>query len=137
GNNNSALDIAVSRSSNPTALDANNWYFYKLDMSEQHESCDYPGNMGYNADGFFFTYNMFKADFFGDYHTQVAAIPQSSIASGSGFTWYSYNQNGFNDRPVTIHDGSSGGPMWFVQDNGSGSIYLNRMDNAISAGAAT
>ena len=121
----------MSKSSNPTALDTNNWVFYSIDMSEPHETCDYPGNPGYNADAFVFTYNMFPGDGSGNYHTEVAELPQSALAAGSGFSYLTFDLSNFNYRPVTMHDSSSGGPMWFVQDQGGGSnkIDLVRVDN--------
>src|SRR5260370_31632830 len=70
----SALDIAVSKTSNPTALDTANWTFYQINTHETNESADYPGNMGYNADAFVFTYNMAPCCGGGDFHTEITAI---------------------------------------------------------------
>jgi hypothetical protein len=112
----SAMDIAVSRTSNPTALDTANWTFYQIDMSETHESCDYPGNLGYNADAFVFTFKMYPVLGGGNHHTEVAAIDQSDLAAGRALGVTKFDMSGFSYRPVTMHDAAPGGPMWFVKE---------------------
>src|SRR5207244_2627886 len=72
-----ALDFAVSKNSNPTALDGANWTFYKIGTESGYDT-DYPGNMGYNADAFVYTFQQFNppgGKLTG--HTLVTAISQS------------------------------------------------------------
>jgi hypothetical protein len=132
----SALDIAVSKSSNPTTLDGSSWTFYQINMSETNESADYPGNMGFNADAFVFTFNMFDLNDNGG-HVEVAALSQASLAAGGNATGLRFDENNtFSRRPVTMHDSSPGGPMWFVTEGGgNNSIDLERIDNILTAPA--
>ena len=54
-----AIDLAVSRSNNPTTLSAGDWAFYKIDVTESGFGGIGLGNIGYNADAVVFTLNMF------------------------------------------------------------------------------
>jgi hypothetical protein len=133
GGNAAALDIAVSKNSNPGTLDSSSWNFYQIDMTEANEHADYPGNMGYNKDAFVFTFNEFDTNDHSG-HVQVAAISQSSLAAGGSLTINRFDVNGFNWRPVTMHDSTSGGPMWFVTEHGNNqSIDLVRIDNILTS----
>ncbi|HSU65925.1 MAG TPA: hypothetical protein VLJ39_03550, partial [Tepidisphaeraceae bacterium] len=44
----SSFDLAVSKSSNPTSLSANDWTFYQINTTQSGFDADYPGNFGYN-----------------------------------------------------------------------------------------
>jgi hypothetical protein len=126
----SALDIAVSKTSNPATLTRADWNFYQITMSEANYNGDYPGNMGYNADAFVFTFNMFGSSG----HVEVCAISQSSLAAkGTTVTSNRFDLNGWSMRPVTMHDSAAGGPMWLVSEGGgNNSINLTRIDNILS-----
>ena len=137
----SALDIAVSKTSNPTALDAANWNFYQIVTTEANTEADYPGNMGYNADAFVFTYNMLGINGVSN-HTQVVALSQSSIAAGGNIGGLRFDLNNhFSTRPVTMHDSSAGGPMWFVEESSGPSsnptLNIVRINNILTAPAVT
>jgi hypothetical protein len=133
----SALNIAVSKNSNPTTLDKSSWNFYQINTSETNEVADYPGNMGYNKDAFVFTYNMYNAGG-GSNHVEVAALSQSSLAAGGNLTINRFDESGFNWRPVTMHDSTAGGTMWFVTEHGDNkSIDLERIDNILSTHTST
>jgi hypothetical protein len=133
-NHTSALNIAVSKNSDPTTLDLSSWNFYTIDMTEANESGDYPGNMGFNADAFVFTFNMFPTNSSGNFHVEVAALSQSSLAAGGSVTVNQFDESGFSWRPVTMHNSSPGGPMWFVTEHGDGqSIDLERIDNILTS----
>jgi hypothetical protein len=132
--NASALNIAVSKNSNPTTLDSSSWNFYTIDMTEANESGDYPGNMGFNADAFVFTFNMFPTNSNGDVHVEVAALSQSSLAAGASVFVNRFDESGFSWRPVTMHNSSPGGPMWFVTEHGDNTtIDLERIDNVLTS----
>jgi hypothetical protein len=129
----SQVDFAVSKTSNPTALDAANWTFHQLGTTEGTAWSDYPGNIGYNHDALVFTWNMM-----GTSHTLVDALSQSDLAAGGSVNYTCFDLNGSSYRPVTMHDSAAGGPMWFVQEgDGNNSINLHRIDNILTAPALT
>jgi hypothetical protein len=129
----SAMDLAVSKNSNPTTLDKSSWNFYQIITSEANEFTDYPGNLGYNADAFVFTLNMFPTGL-GSLHVQVTAVSQSSLAAGGALSYTHFDlSNALNFRPVTMHDSTAGGPMWFVGEHGDhSSLDLERIGNILT-----
>src|SRR5579884_1022503 len=140
----SALSIAVSKTSNPTTLDTSSWNFVPINASEANVAADYPGNMGYNADAFVFTFNMFPTGFPGAWHTEVVAVSQSSLVAGGALTVNRFDMNSpfftesdWSMRPVTMHDSTAGGPMWLVSENHvnpfGNAIDLTRIDNILTA----
>jgi uncharacterized repeat protein (TIGR01451 family) len=127
-----AFDIATSKSSNPTTLTAADWNFYQLVTTEGTYFADYPGNFGYNADAFVVTFNMFGASD----HVQVNAINVNDLASGNPSPQMTQTDmfGTFSVRPTTMHNSSSGDPMWLVAQTGDGShINVWRMDNPLTA----
>jgi hypothetical protein len=132
-----ALDIAVSKTSNPTTLDSSSWHFYQINVGEANEHADYEGNLGYNADAFVFTYNMLDTLDTG-FHVQITAVSQSSLAAGGALSAARIDVNkALSWRPVTMHDSTSGGPMWFVEEHlDNKSIDLERIDNILTATAS-
>jgi hypothetical protein len=140
GGDGSALDIAVSKTSNPTAMDTANWTFYQINTHEANESADYPGNMGYNADAFVFTYNMAPTSSAGNVHTEFTAISQADLAAeGSTVGVTNFDESSsFNFRPVTMHESVAGGPMWFVhQGDGGNTINLIRINDILTSHSVT
>jgi hypothetical protein len=124
-----ALDFAVSKNSNPTALDTANWTFYQVG-SESGYDLDYPGNFGFNADAFVYTLQEFAPTGSGlTSHSLVTAISQSDLAAGGTINGVQFDLSGFSYRPVTMHDSSAGGPMWLVQEGGGTSINIVRISS--------
>jgi hypothetical protein len=127
-----ALDFAVSKNSNPTALDGANWSFYKIGAENGYDT-DYPGNMGYNADAFVWTFQQFNppgGNLTG--HTLVTAMSQANLAANGNIGGIQFDMPGFSYRPTTMHDSAPGGPMWLVQEGGgNNSINLVRVDNIL------
>jgi uncharacterized repeat protein (TIGR01451 family) len=126
-----AFDIATSKSSNPTTLTTADWNFYQLNTTEGTYFADYPGNFGYNKDAFVVTFNMFGASD----HVQVDAINVNDLASGNPTPQLTQTDLGvFSLRPTTMHNSSSGDPMWLVNATGDGShITVWRMDSPLSS----
>jgi uncharacterized repeat protein (TIGR01451 family) len=143
GNNSSVLDLAVSKSSNPTTLTTANWNFYQVNTTEANEFSDYPGNVGYNSGALVVTLNEFDTTTQNVAHVLVNAINMSDLTNGVPQASLHVSQHDFqgaNLRPTTMHDSTSANdPMWFVQEHldASGNpdnhqIDVVRMDNVLS-----
>ncbi|MBI3412149.1 MAG: DUF11 domain-containing protein [Planctomycetes bacterium] len=128
----SAFDVAVSKTSNPSTLSAGDWNFYKITTTESGFDADYPGNFGYNRDGFVFTLNMFGVVSGG--HLQVVAVDANDLANGvtqANLHVYKNDVNDFSVRPTTMHGSVAGDPMWLVTEHGDGtSIDVIKMTSA-------
>jgi hypothetical protein len=148
GNNThlASFDLAVSKDSNPTDLTTNSWNFFKINTTENGGSAnntwdtDYPGNVGYNADAFVFTLNMFAVGNQAN-HVQVVSVNSADLANGVASP-ASFNNdflNGFSLRPTAEHDAKPGDPMWLVQQDPSGtdtSIDVVKMTNVLTNSAS-
>jgi uncharacterized delta-60 repeat protein len=129
----SVLDIAVSKTANPTSLTKNDWNFFRLNTTEDIAPgvspglwADYPGNLGYNQDALVVTFNMF--DTFGFYyHVQLNTIDIHALINGTPLAFGTNvfqqdvtdakgNPVTFGLRPATMHDAKPGDPMWFVAE---------------------
>jgi hypothetical protein len=126
----SYLDYAISNSSDPTA----GFITYQLNTTESDASLgtllnDYP-TLGWNADGFVVTQNMFSAplDSGSFAHVQVVSIDNA----GNAFINDRANGQDFSLSPARMHDASPGGPMWFVESQGGNSLRLVEMTNVFS-----
>jgi uncharacterized repeat protein (TIGR01451 family) len=146
GNNSSVLDLAVSKSSNPTTLKTTDWNFYQVNTTETNEFSDYPGNAGYNGGALVVTLNEFNTTNLNQNvdHVLVNAINMSDLANGvpqANLHVYQSDFKGESLRPTTMHDSTSANdPMWFVQEhiNAGGNpdnqnIEVVRMDNVLSS----
>ena len=122
GNNSSVLDIAVSKSSNPTTLTTADWTFYQMHTSETNEFSDFPGNLGYNAGALVVTLNEFNtANVQNVDHVLVTAVNMSDLVNGvppASLRVYQTDFQGQSLRPTTMHDSTSANdPMWLVQEH--------------------
>jgi hypothetical protein len=123
GNNSSVLDLAVSKSSNPTALTTANWSFYQIKTTEANEFSDFPGNTGYNGGALVVTLNEFNATNLNQTvdHVLVTAINMSDLTNGvpqANLHFYQSDYQGMSLRPTTMHDSTSANdPMWLVQEH--------------------
>jgi uncharacterized repeat protein (TIGR01451 family) len=134
GSGPNALDIATSKSNNPTDLTASNWTFAQITTTEGTKFADYPGNMGYNADALVVTLNMFSGSVISN--VQVTAISTADLAAGSGSPTQTHTDlSGVASlRPATMHSSSSGDPMWLVSETGDGShITVWQMSSPLSS----
>jgi hypothetical protein len=132
----SNLDIAVSKSNNPTTLTSANWSFYQIHTTESGYDADYPGNIGYNHDAVVVSLNMFGTL---TNHVLVTSINSSDLANGVSQSQLHFYKNDLNDgsiRPTTMHDSVAGDPMWFVTEHGDGkSIDVIKMTPVLSSSA--
>ncbi len=128
----SAFDLAVSKSNNPTTLSTADWTFYKITTTESGFDADYPGNVGYNADAFVFTLNMFGVVSGG--HAQIVAVKASDLANGASSPQVAQNDlANFSIRPTTMHDSVAGDPMWFSTEHGDNtSVDVIKMTNVLT-----
>jgi hypothetical protein len=126
----SYLDYAISNSSDPTA----GFSTYQLNTTEFDASLgtllnDYP-TLGWNADGFVVTQNMFSAplDSGSFAHVQIVSIDNA----GNAFINDRADGQDFSLSPARMHDASAGGPMWFAESQGGNSLRLVEMTNVFS-----
>jgi uncharacterized repeat protein (TIGR01451 family) len=145
GNNSSVLDLAVSKSSNPTTLKTADWNFYQVKTTEANEFSDYPGNVGYNAGALVVTLNEFNTTNLNQNvdHVLINAISTSDLTNGVAQAKLHVYQSDFKGeslRPTTMHDSTSvNDAMWLVQEhldtsgNPDGKhVDVVRMDHVLS-----
>ncbi|HEY8746695.1 MAG TPA: DUF11 domain-containing protein [Tepidisphaeraceae bacterium] len=132
----SAFDLAVSKSSDPTALSASDWTFYKITTTESGFDADYPGNFGYNQDALVFTLNMFGVR--GGGHAQIVAVNATDLMNAAPSPQVAKNDlNDFSVRPTTMHDSVARDPMWLVTEHGDNtSIDVIKMSNVLTTSAS-
>src|SRR5262249_25693990 len=111
----SRLDVAVSDGPDPT-LSAGDWTMRRYDVNDHvgaaFDFADYP-KVGYNADGYVFSFNMFPNFGFFD-HVSLLTVRKSELAGfltavPGGFTNFTY-------APALMHGSAPGDPLWFVED---------------------
>jgi hypothetical protein len=133
----STFDIAVSRTSNPTALNAANWAFYQITTTEANFDADYPGNFGFNHDAFVFTLNMFGVAGPPD-HVQVTSVNVNDLVNTvppASLHVFHNDFAGFSLRPTAMHDSATGDPMWLVEEGNNPSINVVKMTGVLSNSA--
>lgn len=135
----SVIDLAVSKTPNPTTLTAADWYFLGLRNDEAGPLwADYPGNLGYNKDALVVTFNMFQDSGSGGAyaHSQIVAIDINSLITGTTLT---AGTNAFitdfasGGRPAAMHDAAAGAPMWIVEQGGGNTVKVTKMTNVLSS----
>jgi autotransporter-associated beta strand protein len=135
----SALDFAVSKSSNPLTLGATDWNYYQIKISNIASEAGYDatalGNLGYNYDAFVFTLNMVTG---ASPHGLVGVVNAADLANGVSQAQLRFTTTdvagGLNLRPTTMHGSVAGGPMWLVQEGGDNtSINVIKMTNVLAA----
>ena len=130
--------IAVSKTSTPATLTAADWNFYAISTSEMGYDADFPGNVGYNADAFVFTLNMFAVAA-GSNHVLITTVNATDLANGvsqASLQTFHNDFSGFSLRPATMHGSISGDPLWFVTEHGNNtSIDVVKMENVLSNSA--
>jgi hypothetical protein len=118
------LDVAISRSDNPTTLGSAAWDFYRYNVNDGvggFDFADYP-KLGYNADGYVFSFNMFPNLGFFD-HVSTLAIRYSDRVGFFNAVPGGFNR--FTFAPATVHGANPGDPMWFVEDGHLGGAANN------------
>lgn len=140
--------FAVSNNSDPTTA-ADFTEMHSIDMTgNTGVFADYP-RIGWNADGYFVSFNMFTTGIFGGSydHASIIAIGKSSVTDQNNATFtYTQTNLGFPNftlAPATMHGSSSGDPMYFVEEhlnsrgNTTGKIDVVAMRDALTTPSFT
>jgi hypothetical protein len=144
GSDDSQIDLAISKSSDPKSLTANDWTFSKIVTTEAGFSTDYPGNLGYNDGAVVMTLNMFN-DTGGPNHVEVVSIDMNALANGQPLVANTNvfqsdinpgpGQPAFSLRPTAMQGSTNpNDPMWLVGEAGdNASINVMEMTNILSS----
>jgi hypothetical protein len=132
----SRLDFAISKTSNPATLTTADWDMARFNTDEGPGSgrfSDYP-KIGYNADGFVVSFNMFITSIT---YAHVSTLSITNALTSPGMKVVPGGTSRFTLAPASMHSTSPGDPMWFVTDGHGSSagstITVFRMDNPFSA----
>ena len=126
----SRFDFAVSIDSNP--LDG--FTLARYDMNDGvggFDFADYP-RIGYNADAYVVSFNMFPAGLPRD-HVDTLAIDKNTLAGHR--VMVPGGSANFTMAPASMHDSQPGDPMWFVESSselGGNTIGIVEMTNVLS-----
>jgi hypothetical protein len=128
------VDIAVSNSSDPTQGFGE---IHQIEVDEGGLYWSDNGKIGYNADAYVFTGNMYPFGSQGAYHEQVLTIAKSTVLdqNNSTLTTNQVDLSGYVSLiPARMHGATTGGPMWLVMTYGSAAseVIVTRMDNVLS-----
>jgi hypothetical protein len=133
------LDFAISKTSTPT-LAASDWNFFQYDTNDKINFAitfsDYP-KIGYNADGYVVSFNMFDATTPNGGYDHESIIGIANDGTSGGIRRMPVSANDFTLAPASMHGSAPGAPMWFVTSAGTnGSINVIRLNNPFAATAA-
>jgi hypothetical protein len=118
------FDFAVSNDSDPH----DGWNIYRYDMNDGTASsllADYP-KMGYNADAYFISFNMFTTGFS---HVDILSIDKSTLDGYRNIV--PGGASNMTLVPAVMHDANPGDPEWLVE-SGSNSVKIVQMTNYLS-----
>jgi hypothetical protein len=128
--NRSRLDFAVSNTSNP--LDGFQLRRFNLDDGlNGFDFADYP-RIGYNADAYVLTFNMFPQLAYRD-HVNTLAIDKNSLVGHR--VQVPGGAANFTMAPASMHDAQPSDPMWFTEsasEYGGNTIGVVQMSNVLS-----
>ncbi|MBI5709673.1 MAG: hypothetical protein HZC42_05105 [Candidatus Eisenbacteria bacterium] len=118
------LDIAVSKSSNPTSSGPSDWFFYRVLTTEvvggARYGGDYPG-LGFDGQNLYVTYNMYFMPGFAFFkNCQIIVLDKAALISGTAiarsvFTPDGYGA-GFTLQPATVIGASSPGSVAYFAE---------------------
>ncbi len=122
GTQDSFLNLAVSRSSDPAGSGQDQWFFYRINITEvtpgNRLGGDYPG-LGIDRQALYLTYNMFPLPITGSpLNTQIIAIKKADIIQGvlTLNRVFTAPASGFTLVPATVTGHSDpGNKAYFVQ----------------------
>jgi hypothetical protein len=130
----SHFDFAVSSTSDPTG----GWQFRRFDMNDTggiffSDFADFP-RLGYNADAWVISFNMFVNGVQDYDHVQLLSIDKSSL------TGFHYVVPGGKQHatlvPAVMHTAQPGDPMWLVEeanpDSPGAALQIVKMTNILS-----
>ncbi|MEO8426720.1 MAG: thrombospondin type 3 repeat-containing protein [Verrucomicrobiota bacterium] len=144
------LDLAVSKTSNPTSSGTSDWYFYRFDITEVSGGIDHGGDfggLGFDNQALYVTFNMHPLPKYSDrpfLNCQILTFNKTAITSGSGsFTrLFTANgiDNGFSLRPATVTGTNSpGNVMYFGETpfNSSDKVRIWALSDPLGTPALT
>ena len=137
-NHKAYVDIAVSNSFDPTQGFTE---IHQIEVDEGGQYWSDNGKLGFNADAYVFTGNLYSFAF-GNCNTGlVLTVNKSALLNNNTLTDYLVNFSnngafpyGFSMIPARMHGSTAGAPMWLVQTDFPGANYVlvTRMDNVLS-----
>jgi autotransporter-associated beta strand protein len=140
----SYFDFAVSNDSNPLDGFTEMHQINTTEISPRTGETlftDFP-RLGWNADAYVISFNMFGFQTQNQYNTQLLTIQKSTVLdkNNATLTYYQVDRPLPNSTlvPATMHGSSTGGPMWFVeekgleQDGSYGKLRVVKMTNVLS-----
>jgi autotransporter-associated beta strand protein len=129
----SYFDFAVSNDSNPQDGFTEMHQINTTETSPRTGETlftDFP-RVGWNADAYFISFNMFGFQTEYQYNTQLLTIQKSSVLDQNPATLTDYQVDrplpNSTFAPATMHGASAGGPEWFVEEKGleQNGSYIN------------
>jgi hypothetical protein len=135
----SLIQFAVSNSADPTA----GWTEqHAINVTEHQQPigkqlwADFP-RLGWNADAYVISMNMFTLSNPSFDHEQVVAIQKSTAtdANNTTFTYFTSNPAGHFSilAPAVMHGALAGDPMWLVESGAGTTIQVVKMTNVLSS----
>jgi hypothetical protein len=135
----SALDLAVSKDSDPTHGFC---LVYRIDLKETRFPTSFWGDfpkVGWNADAWVYTVNMFAfPSTRGQFdHVQVVSIDKNALlGSTPQLQEFRADRSGSSDfalAPAVMHGAAPGSPMWLIEENQDNhNLRVVRMTNELS-----
>ncbi len=135
----SALDLAVSKDSDPTHGFS---LVYRINLKETRYPTSFWGDfpkVGWNADAWVFTVNMFSfPSTRGQFdHVQVVSVDKNALlGSTPQLQEYRADRTGSFDydlAPAVMHGAAAGGPVWLIEENQDNhNLRVIRMTNELS-----
>jgi autotransporter-associated beta strand protein len=120
----SYFDFAISNDSDPRHGFTEMHQINTTELSPQTLEplfTDFP-RVGWNADAYFVSFNMFGFQTQNPYNTQLLTIKKSSVTdlNNATLTTFDVDRPAPNSTlaPATMHGATAGGPMWFVEEKG-------------------
>ena len=135
---NCRLDVAISKSPNPTTLTSADWSFSRDNLQDgSFVLADYP-KVGYGADGYVISTNQYLDGTFYN-NAAILAITNDGTAVTPTPVTVPGDVSNFTLAPARMHSSAPGSPMWYVETPGSAynapgnQITVVREDNPFSA----
>jgi len=127
------LDLAVSKTSNPTSSGTSDWHFYRLAITEVSGGIEHGGDfggLGFDSQALYVTFNMLPLPKYPSrpfLNCQILIFNKTAITSGSGSFTSAFTadgiDNGFSLRPATVTGTNSPGNVMYF-----GETPFNRSD---------
>ena len=129
-------DFAISKTNNPS-LSSSDWNFFRYNTDDTPgpavDFSDFP-KVGYNADGYVISFNMFPSSF-----NHVSVLGIGNDGTSTGMRTMPGGTTNFTLAPASMHGAAPGAPMWFLGDGhtggGGNTINVVRLDNPFSTAA--